>query len=431
MIQMIKKVTGNKEVDKSLILLLVIGGLYSLSIALSNTFVNVFLWKQSGEFRDIALYNLAIVILQPLSFILAGKWAKRVDRVFVLRLGVIFLSCFYILVLFINDKASSFLLLLGGLLGIGYGFYWLAFNVLTFEITEPETRDFFNGFFGVLSSLAGMIGPIVAGWIISSLPKFKGYTVIFSISLSLFIGAVLLSFLLHRRPAKGNYSFKRIFLERKKNKDWNAILYATFFQGIREGSFIFIISMWVFITTKSELALGTFGLVNSAVAFIFYFLATKYIKKNNRKKAILTGGILLYLSIFLVIFELTFAKLITYAVVIAIAYPILLVPYMSLTYDVIGKAWQAAEMRIEYIVIRELYLNSGRIVSILLFLLSISLFNEEQGIPGLLIFIGAGHLIIYFFIKNIETRKQKNNEGEKIPFIKRRRLIDGEGRSPI
>ena len=41
--------TGEKEDKKDLYLLLIISGLYSLSIALSNTFVNIYLWKQSGE----------------------------------------------------------------------------------------------------------------------------------------------------------------------------------------------------------------------------------------------------------------------------------------------------------------------------------------------------------------------------------------------
>lgn len=50
------------------------------------------------------------------------------------------------------------LFFLGGLLGVGYGFYWLAFNVLTFEITEPNTRDLFNGLLGAMTSVAGMIG---------------------------------------------------------------------------------------------------------------------------------------------------------------------------------------------------------------------------------------------------------------------------------
>src|SRR5690606_23246071 len=131
----VRKFIGNIDITKDIILLLSIGGLYSLSISLSNTFVNIFLWKQSGDYFNLAIYNLSIVVLQPITFIIAGRWAKKVDRVIVLRIGVIFLAIFFIAVLFIGDHSSKYLILLGSLLGIGYGFYWLAYNVLTFEIT--------------------------------------------------------------------------------------------------------------------------------------------------------------------------------------------------------------------------------------------------------------------------------------------------------
>lgn len=125
-------------------------------------------------------------------------------------------------------------------------------------------------------------------------------------------------------------------------------------------------------------------------------------KKAASKKAILLGGILLYLAILLLVFNLTYTKLLIYASIIAIAYPMLLVPYVSMTYDVIGKGWNAAEMRIEYIVVREIFLNSGRIVSILIFLLAVSFFDPKQSIPILLLLIGSGHSLIYFFVRKIE-----------------------------
>jgi MFS transporter, YQGE family, putative transporter len=400
----VKKIFGDIELTKDLLLLLLIGGLYSLSVALSNSFVNIYLWKQSGEFKDLAIYNLAVVVLQPITFILAGRWAKKIDRVIVLRIGVIFLAIFYLTVLTIGTNASQFLLLLGGLLGIGYGFYWLAFNVLTFEITEPETRDFFNGFLGILSSVGGMIGPIVAGIVISRLESFTGYSVIFSTSLGLFSIAVLLSFFLKRRPASGRYLFLRILQERKNNLNWKKITNAHFVQGLREGTFVFVISVFVFITTGSEMALGTFGLVNSGISFIAYFFASRWIKKQHRKKAILIGGIFLYLAILLLVFNLTYTKLLIYASIIAIAYPTLLVPYSSMTYDVIGRGWNAAEMRVEYIVVREIFLNSGRIVSILIFLTTVSFFDPKESIPILLLLLGSGHSLIYFFVRKIELQ---------------------------
>ncbi|MCM3664000.1 MFS transporter [Mesobacillus subterraneus] len=400
----VKRLLGDIELTKDLSLLLIIGGLYSLSIALSNTFVNIYLWKQSGELADLGLYNLSIVVAQPLTFILAGRWAKKVDRVIVLRIGVIFLALFYVTVLLVGTRASDFLLLLGVLLGIGYGFYWLAFNVLTFEITEPETRDFFNGFLGILGSVGGMIGPVAAGFIISRLEKFTGYTVVFGLSLGLFSVAVFLSFFLQRRPAHGKYWFQRIITERKNDKNWRMITNAHFFQGLREGVFVFIVSVYVFIATDSELALGTYGLINSGISFLAYYFVSRMLKKEYRKKAILIGGIMLFLAIFLLVFELSYFRLLLYAALIAVAYPLLLVPYSSMTYDIIGRGWKAAEMRIEYIVVRELFLNLGRIFSILLFLGSISVFNEERIIPILLVILGSGHTLIYFCIRHIHLK---------------------------
>ncbi|MGM0835745.1 MAG: MFS transporter [Bacillota bacterium] len=424
----LKKLIGDVEVNKDLLMLLVIGGLYSLSIALSNTFVNVYLWKQSGEFSDLGFYNLAVVIFQPLTFILAGRWAKKIDRVIVLRLGVVFLALFYLSVLFIGDQASTYLLMLGSLLGIGYGFYWLAFNVLTFEITEPETRDFFNGFLGILTSVGGMIGPFAAGYIISTLEKFTGYTVIFTISLILFSAAVILSLFIKRRGAEGSYEVKRIIKERRNNDNWRYITNAHFFQGIREGTFIFAVSVLVYITTNSEMALGTFGLLNSAVAFVAYYFATRLIKKHHRKKAILIGGLILYGAIFFLVFELTYVKLLFYAVTIAIAYPLLLVPYVSLTYDVIGSSWKAGEMRIEYIVVREIFLNGGRAVSVILFLIAVLFFDQQKSIPVLMCIIGAGHAMIYPFVRKIELEPTKPiPKEEPHPIVTT--LRDGEGES--
>ena len=100
--------SGGVGTKKDLYLLLIIGGLYSLSIALSNTFVNIYLWKQSGDYVDIGIYNLIVVFMQPFTFIFAGRLAKKVDRIIVLRLGVIFLTLFYLTRIACRRKSNRF-----------------------------------------------------------------------------------------------------------------------------------------------------------------------------------------------------------------------------------------------------------------------------------------------------------------------------------
>ncbi|MCA0982736.1 MFS transporter [Halobacillus yeomjeoni] len=405
MVSKLRAWLGHENVSKDLLLLLLIGGLYSLGIFLSSTFVNIYLWKQSNSYTDIALYNLSIYVLQPLTFIFAGKCAKKIDRVIVLRTGVTVLSLFFMTVLLVGERAATFNIMLGALLGVGYGFYWLAYNVLTFEITEPETRDFFNGFLGVLQSLGGMSGPILAGFIISRLNNFTGYTVIFSISFSLFIVAVIVSLGLSRRKARGNFSFRRIVHERKNNPNWKRILNAHVSQGFREGTFLFAVSIWIFLMTKDELSLGVFNLVYSGFSFLCYFLVSRIVKPRRRKKAIFLAGLCLYLNVLILLVSDTMPMLLLYAAIAGVFFPMLYVPYLSLTYDVIGKSWNAGEMRIEYIVVRELFLNLGRVVSIIVFLLAITWIPPETGIPYILLLLGGGHFLIYFFIKNVDTTR--------------------------
>lgn len=397
-----KHILGDIEVNRDFLLLLAIGGLYTLAIALSNTFVNIYLWKQTKNFLNLGMYNLAIVVLQPIAFVFAGRLAKVMDRVILLRCGVSVLALFFITVLLVGIHASHYILLIGALLGVGYGFYWLAFHLLTFEITEPETRDFFNGFLGLLVSFAGMVGPIVAGFIISRMEQWNGYTCIFILSLLLFAVAILLSFFLSHRECEGKYELKEVVKERGRNYNWRSVTRAHYFQGIREGTFIFAISVILYITTGSEMAIGQYGLISSAVSFFVYFIVTRFVKKTHRKKAILLGGILLYLSVFLIVFDVTYERLLFYAVCISIAYPILLVPLGSISFDVIGRAWRAKDLRIEYMVIRECYLNLGRICSILLFLAAVMFFPAEKSIPILLSVVGSGHFLIYFVIRNVK-----------------------------
>jgi len=400
---MIRRITialRQQTTDRDLILLLLIGGLYALGILLSNTFVNVFLWRQTNEYLPIATYNLAIFIIQPITFIIAGKLTKKIDRVNILRLGIVFLCLFFVTVLFLGDRAATYNVVLGCLLGIGYGLYWLAFNVLTFEITEPDTRDFFNGFMGALESLGGMIAPVVAGAIIAKLTTNIGYMTVFSISLALFVCAVISSFFSEQRKADGPYELKNVIKQLFVNRRWRYVVLANLFQGIREGLFIFVITIWVFIVTNSEFALGVFYLILNVISLLGYFFVSKFILPSYRITTIFIGSILVSLSILILFFHLHYALFLVYAFVIGLGFPLLQVPYTSIVYDVVGTSKYAKEWRVEYIVVLELFVNIGRICSIALFIVTIMLVGE-QSIRYLLLITSQAYLFVFYFMRKL------------------------------
>src|SRR5699024_7081398 len=193
--QKIQSMIGKAEINRDLVLLLVIGGLYSLGIFMSNTFVNVYLWKQAGDYTTIAMYNLAIFLFQPLAFIVAGKMAKKGDRIIDLRLGVIFLSLFFLSVLFIGEYCASYHFIVGS-------------------------------FLGIVQSVRVMLRPVSSSFLIPILPVKIGCTVIFATSIVLVNCAVTLIFFLNRRQAEGHFYVKQGVRQWKHSPLWRKILNA-------------------------------------------------------------------------------------------------------------------------------------------------------------------------------------------------------------
>src|SRR5690606_27088440 len=143
--------------------LLAIHAFFGFATLLSGTFVPVYLWKTSQSLIAIGVYALFQYSIAGAIFYVAGKWVKQGNKLNCLRVGCLLSGVFYSLVLWLKEDASQIPYLLGVVSGLGLGFFWLAYNVVYFEITEPNTRDRFNGWQGLLSAFAGIIAPWSSG----------------------------------------------------------------------------------------------------------------------------------------------------------------------------------------------------------------------------------------------------------------------------
>lgn len=390
---------------KNLKLLLVIGLLYTLGIYLSNIFVNIFLWKQTEDLLILALYNLCIYVAQTLIFVLLGKWVKRIDRVIILRTGIFVISVFFISVLLLSTKASDLFYVLGILIGTGYGLFWLAYNILIFEVTEPYTRDFFNGMFGALQSLSGIVGPVSAGWIITALTGYKGYLTIFFISFVLFILAIIFSIFLERRKTDGEYNIREVIKESKENRQWFWMLTAHLFQGMREGVFLFLIGLWVYLGTQSELIVGIYNMIYAIASFVMYQIVARIVKPDNRKILIFIGSIFLFISVFWLLISDEPVDFYIYAGILGVFLPLFFAPYTSVSYDIIGQAKNAKDNRVEYIIFRDIILNSGRTISLILFVIGLLVISADVWMKYSVVIFGIGYFVSGIIVFRIHKLK--------------------------
>jgi YQGE family putative transporter len=390
------------ELSSQTKLLLIVHSLFGSANALSSIFVNVYLWKAKHEFSIIGWFTLINHVTMALTFWLAGKWVKEHNKMNCLRLGVAVSACFYMLVLWFGLRAGDHYLILGSIQGISSGLFWLAYNVVYFEVTNPENRDRFNGWAGLLGSGAGMIAPWISGFLIVHMKETNGYRLIFTISLIIFVIGVISSFFLKKRKSEGRYEWLLpIRCLRQKNTMWRTVTAALVAQGIREGVFGFMIALLVYVHTGDEMKLGNFSLVTSAAALFSFMIAGRLLKREHRRAAMLIGAVMMITVVLPFFWDVSYRTLLIFGVGVGLFFPLYSIPITSSVFDLIGGHADSVKRREEYIVLRELALNVGRILGSAAFIAVVLMTASPLAMNVLLLCIGSSPLAAWLFMRKV------------------------------
>jgi YQGE family putative transporter len=384
------------------ILLLGVNGLFVLAGALSGTFLNVYLWKSRPDYAMLGWFTISQQIALGLTFWLAGKWVKEHNKMYALRLGTALSGVFYMLVLWAGPKAVDWIWPLGILLGCALGLFWIAFNVVYFEVTDRENRDLFNGWVGLLGSMTGIIGPWFSGLIISRMADNTGYRLIFTVSLVIYVIAVVFSFFLKKREVSGTYRWSEPWRQLSaKDSPWRPLGMGLFAQGVREGVFAFLIALLVYIATKQEYKLGQFSLITSAVALVSYWAAGKWFKPQYRSRGMLAGAILLFIVLLPLLWKVSYGTLLIMGIGSALSMPLYILPMISAGFDLMGTSGENVEKRVELVVLRELCLMVGRLFGLAVFILTVMNGPSLQTLTWLIVGLGAFPLIGWIFMRKM------------------------------
>jgi len=406
-----------KVLDRQALLLLAIYVSFGFANALSGTFIPVYLWKASGSYLTVALFALAQYSIGGLTFYVCGKWIKEGNKLNCLRAGCLLSGVFYCIVLWLKESASELPFLLGIISGAGLGCFWVAYNLIYFEITEPDTRDRFNGSQGFLGAGSGIIAPWLSGLLISSLVGQRGYSLIFTASLLIFGCCGILSFFIKKRPNQGTYDWKyplKLWIKQsEEGKQWRYVFASVTAQGIREGVFLFLINLVVFIATNNEAKVGTYTLVSSLTSLVSFWAVGRFLKPSYRKHAMLIGVICLTLVIVPFFWSIDYRALIMFGIGTALLYPLYIIPITSKVFDMIGATKESVQHREELIIFREIALTMGRVIGLIPFFIYIFWVNTEAGLVWVLLLVGCSPIIGWVFMRPLFHIKHQRYNGEE------------------
>jgi len=404
------------RLDGQTLLLLAVNGLFVMATALSGTYFGIYIWKASNDYFKLGWFTLITHCCMGLTFWIAGNVAKEGNKMILLRLGIGIAAAFYGLVLLLKGNAIYYIGWLGIVQGAATGLFWLAFNVVYFEATEPDNRDKFNGLTGTIGSLIGIVVPWSSGWIISRMGGENGYRTIFIASACVFVAAIATSFFLRNRKTAGSYQWQwPVDLLKAKDSEWPSVLKALASQGVRESVFGVIIGLLIYVQTGSEMKLGNFMLLTSAVGFASFWCAGKWLKPRWRYRGMQVGAIALVAVILPLFAGFSYATLLAFGIGAALFFPLYLLPMTAVVFDLIGRDEESVKRRVEYVVARELALNVGRIAGMAIFLCAISISKTPLMMKWLLLAIGSSPLLSWWFMRKVFAVKKEDKRIDAKP----------------
>ncbi len=344
--------------------LLIIAGLWELAMAWASSFVGAWFWHIRTAVSTIIFYYLLWFLVMGLVY----GWAAMTPhslRYQWLRGTGIAVAITYLGLLTVLGPASGHLVwVIAALTGFSSGFYWLSLYVGGAATVPPQKADWYNAWIGIVENVFAIVGPPVAAGIIAAFSSGVGYRVVFGLAMAILAGALVFG-LEPFSPSTASASRSRTTPPKGA---WHDVRWSMAALGLRDGILFFVPGLYLFIMTKSPLWLGWYLAIQAGVQTLaFWVLAHRSQKgstKTRRRTALLmsvvSGGIFILLP--------TIPGVLILGVLTSVAYPIYKVQIEGHALAVIQETSQHSADQVGLTSMKELWLNSGRMMSFLIFL---------------------------------------------------------------
>ncbi len=393
-------VPKERQLGRQAIIALMIHGCFQFGASMSGLFLNLYLWRLTHDLTVNGFYNMIVFLFTPVAFAIGGWITKRKDRMVTYRLGILMIALFYLLVVIAQENVASWYVPFAIFQGLASGLYWTGYLVLMYDVSTENNRVRFLAINMVVFNLAGLLGPALAGFIIQFNEGLRGYIITFLLAFIMFVVASIISFRIpleksHHRA----YHLNLVGLVMRRNAQWVGGLLAFFVLGLFQGIMLFLPNILLYQTVGREDYVGYLGVFFSALTVATGYIISRKAKKEQVRKHVLfsTSGILLGAAFLL--YDVTAWTVVFYMVAFSICNPLAVNTLTSYYYRLIGKLPLKGQLKVESVVMREVFLNFGRVLSISM-LLFVSKDLESIWLPVVVAGMAALQYLMFWLMKD-------------------------------
>lgn len=333
-----------------------------LATAMLSLFTPIFLFETSGEsFATVTLFYAAVSMSYVLILVPAMKLTNKIGFSQALAVAALFSVAQFGILYFMNvDNFWDLLLPLGIAIAGFRTLHWVPYHVDFTEFTRGGSRGRDISLMYATIAFMGIIGPIMAGFIITN----AGYNILFAAGVVLMFAAAISYLFVPATHEKFTWTFgetlRNLFSPRFK-----PVLVSEFAGGIE--TIVNLIAWPVFLYVVLDgnvLEVGALSTVIVAVTIVIQLMVGRYLDKakENNVKTLKTGSVLYAIGWILKIFVLSATQIFFVGLYHNIAKIFTRTPYNALIYDLSGEQGQYVD---EFTVMKEFSHHTGRAVGLL------------------------------------------------------------------
>ena len=311
----------------------------------------------------LAFYYIITYLVLALGTLIVARIVNNRFRIQMYRIGVITTFIYMLSIVFLQEKIVYYLPLIAILNGTALSTYWYPYNLFVTNKIDNKDRTKFTVTANTVSSIVGVITPILLGTIITS-SNFKLTSIIIAVLSGIII---LLSFVL---KTEKNYDLPKVTY----NDTWDYLisykatrkaLFTEFLIGLTasDGALNILTTVLIFTSFKTDLNLGIITSIATVLKIIYIKFYQHKLKGKYDKRVVLISSLIPALSLLLLLFFKTNTMVVIYNICFTVfAGLISLVSEIRLV-NISNSNLVDKDTQIEFLAFKELVLNLGRIAS--------------------------------------------------------------------
>ncbi|NHN29204.1 MFS transporter [Paenibacillus agricola] len=390
-----------KRLSKDAVVSLFIHFCFQFGASMSGIFLTLYLWRLTHSLWINGMYNIVNYTVAPFAFMLGGLLIKRKDRMVTYRFGIALIALFYLVVVLAQERVVDYYVVFAIFGGMSAAFYWAGYLTLMYDVSTEQNRIRYLAINMIVFTLAGLIGPALAGFIIRQSSGLQGYTIVFSIAFTMFLLAAIGSLRIKTKPNHHKaYYLKFVGLLMNKNRRWLKSLFGFMVVGMLQGMMMFLPSILLFQIVGREDLVGYLGVLYASLGIATGFFISRYGREDRAQLFIIISTIGCVLGTLFIIWKLTLFTVVLFMVIYSICSPLQGNTITSYYFRLIGMLPLKGQLRVESVVMRETFVNGGRVMAIFV-LIVLHRYAGEGTLPWVLLGAALAQIALVWLLEPI------------------------------